>query len=141
MQYPPSDAVRPAAHAQSRRAVTSRLRSVTLVTLFAAAFGAACAPVVIPPERIAKIEVRNLTSSEKMMEGDEVKKLLEGMQCHEADFKWTGGYPATIFLEGGGSREVDGFSYFERVLRISRRQYCELGEKQWKAVFGELKQP
>lgn len=139
MQYPPSDAVRPAADAQSRRAVPQRLRQVTLVSLLVAAFGAACAPVVIPPERISKIEVRNLTSSEKMMEGDEIRKLLEGMQCHEGDFKWTGGYPATIYLDNGGSREVDGFSYYERVLRISRRQYCELGEKQWKAVFGELK--
>lgn len=95
---------------------------------------------MIAPERISKIEVRNLKDAEKMIEGDDIRKLLEGMQCKEGDFKWTAGYPATIFLEGGGSREVDGFSYYERVLRISSRQYCELGEQQWKAVFGELKQ-
>ena len=102
---------------------------------------AACSAPVIAPERVAKIEVRNLTAAEKMMEGDEVRKLLEGAVCHQGDVKWRGGYPATIFLDNGRDFEVDGFSYYEPVLRVSRKQWCDLGEKQYKAVFGELLAP
>jgi hypothetical protein len=101
----------------------------------------ACSPPMVTPERITKIEVRNLKDAEKMLEGQEVRNLLEGAQCKEGDVAWRGGYPATIFLDNGRDIEVDGFSYYERVLRVSRKQYCEFGEKQWKAVFGELLEP
>lgn len=101
----------------------------------------ACSPPMVTPERIAKIEVRNLKDAEKMLEGQEVRDLLDGAQCKEGDVPWRGGYPATIFLDNGRDIEVDGFSYYERVLRVSRKQYCEFGEKQWKAVFGELLTP
>lgn len=109
--------------------------------LVCAAALAACSAPTITPERVAKIEVRNLTAAEKMMEGDEVRKLLEGAVCHEGDVKWRGGYPATIFLDNGRDFEVDGFSYYDRVLRVSRKQWCELGEKQYKDVFGDLLPP
>lgn len=98
----------------------------------------ACAPPHISPERVSKIEVRNLNSAEKMLEGQEARNLLEGAQCHDGDVAWQGGYPATLYMENGRDYEVDGFSYYERILRVSRAQWCELGEKQWKAVFGEL---
>jgi hypothetical protein len=135
MRIPPLDSTVPLPKRQralraSLRLVVANLALVTSVT--------SCAPPLVPPERISKVEVRNLTSSEKMIEGDDARKLFEGMTCHEGDFKWRGGYPATLYLDNGRDREVDGFSYYERVLRISSRQYCELGEKQWKAVFGEL---
>lgn len=135
MRIPPLDptVLLPLRRRPSRASLRLAVANLALVTLVTS-----CAPPLVPPERISKVEVRNLTSSEKMIEGDEARKLFEGMTCHEGDFKWRGGYPATLYLDNGRDREVDGFSYYERVLRISRRQYCELGEKQWKAVFGDL---
>lgn len=138
MQNPSFGPAMVSSRARRQRALTATLRQWMLLGLLAAPVGVACAPPFIPPERIAKVEVRNLKDAEKMIEGDEARKLFEGMVCHEGDFPWKGGYPATIYLDNGRDREVDGFSYYERVLRISRRQYCELGENQWKAVFGEL---
>ncbi len=67
--------------------------------------------------------------------GDRLRSVLDAARCREGLVLWKGGIPATLILEDGSRLSVDGFSFYGRFLRVSRRQWCELTEDGWRALW------
>ncbi|PKN46518.1 MAG: hypothetical protein CVU59_05810 [Deltaproteobacteria bacterium HGW-Deltaproteobacteria-17] len=103
---------------------------------------------MVPLDHVRRIEVRGrfvdrgpgLTPGQctrpVTLEGDGLAKALRGHRCRRGNVLWKGGLGATLVMRGGRRIAVPGFSFYGHFLKVSARQWCELTEEGWSALFG-----
>jgi hypothetical protein len=116
---------------------------VVLMTVVAGA----CAPAAINLRDVQRIETDGRfvwgrpglspTVSRKpvFIDGERLKALVSTAQCRNGSVLWKGGIPATLTLKDGARVRVDGFSFYGRFLRIHRKQWCELADEAYLAIW------
>jgi hypothetical protein len=111
--------------------------AVMLLLLMGSHLLLSCAPA-FPLSRVTRLEVapvRSDGSGPVVIDGPELRGILDTAVCHDGNVLWKGGIPAAVILDDGRRRKIDGLSFYGGFIRLSRKQWCELGPARGTSKF------